>query len=67
MVKYFCDVCETEMRKNEHGRLIIEFETLKLEVLVYFKNVANAGNICHRCIKNAVIKGTKLKDRNDVL
>lgn len=57
MIKYYCDVCQVELKPLEHLRLERQIGDLKVEVTHTWKGVANNGQICHKCIKDAIING----------
>lgn len=55
--KYYCDICMQEMKKSDHERLEVRLGPVRVLVTSCFRNVWNAGNICHACIRQAVAKG----------
>ena len=55
--KYYCDVCGREMKKSDHGRLMVKLGPVSVEVMTSFRKVWNDGNICHACVKRVVAKG----------
>jgi len=60
-IKYICDVCEKPMPEKETDRLKLEFGEIKLEVMVAFRGVCNAGHICHACIRKVLVEGKPRK------
>ena len=58
---YTCDRCGYKMKSSDHARIRLGFEGVLVEVISGWKNIWNAGNICHRCVKAAVKHGSKIK------
>lgn len=56
---YKCDVCGRKMKASDHQRLRVRFGDIRVEIMTCFRNVWNAGNICHACVKQAVAKGKR--------
>ena len=67
--KYFCDVCDTELRSNEHKRLRRSAkirETMNfVEIMHQLNGTWNVGNICHTCILDAVNKGLDIEEHDN--
>lgn len=57
MIKYFCDICGVEIPSQHSGRVVRQIGRLKVEVMHTFDDTANAGQICHDCIIQAVVQG----------
>ena len=63
MIKYFCDICGKELKKSDRTRLTGSFHRLAFEVVVALDNDWNAGNVCHACIRHAIICSEEAEDR----
>lgn len=57
--RYFCDVCEAEMKPHEHGRIQRKLNGVSIEVHVAHNDVWNGGHVCWNCVLGAVNNGVK--------
>ena len=59
--KYFCDVCDAELRNNEHKRLRrsakIRETMVFIEIMHELSGIGNVGHVCHKCILEVANKG----------
>lgn len=63
-VKYFCDICTTELSRQDHDRVRRKLGNVAIEVLHCFNGTWNAGNICHPCIMKTITGGEQISDRD---
>ena len=64
MVKYFCDVCETEVTKREYivKRYRPSLGKVECEIMVRIDGIWNSGCICLKCLKEVLNKGREKKE-----
>lgn len=62
MIKYYCDLCEKEIKQIDCGRVVRVLNDLKIEVLHTYKGAANGGNVCHECVIKTVVDGTRIRN-----
>lgn len=55
--KHFCDVCETEMKPEDHGRIKMMMGNVRIEITHAHGLVWNGGHVCHRCIRDVIAGG----------
>ena len=63
MIKYFCDICGKELKKSDCARLSGSFHRLAFKVAVALDGDWNAGDVCHDCIRHAIICSEEAEDR----
>lgn len=61
--KIYCDVCNSLM-KEQTDRFRRGLGDVKVEVMVAFKNVWNAGHLCEPCLLKVITEGHSLS-KND--
>jgi hypothetical protein len=54
--KFYCDVCETELKPEDHGRIKRQLGRVRIEIMRAVDNTWNGGYTCHRCVLD-VVKG----------
>lgn len=55
MVRYYCDICGTELRALESARIKFGQGPLMVEVITGHDGQMNMGHFCHRCIREAIV------------
>lgn len=59
--KYYCDRCQSELKKHEGDRLKVSIGKFTVEVMHCAHNVWNSGNLCWKCVREIVAKGKPAK------
>ena len=54
MVKFFCDVCGSEVAGHEDGRLKGEVGRISFEVMTAIDGTWNGGHVCRKCLISAI-------------
>jgi len=63
MIKYFCDVCGNEIKRNyADERLCRRLGDFGVEVLVSFRGISNKGEICLHCLMEVLTRGEDIDD-----
>jgi len=55
MIKYFCDICGTELSRQDQGRIKVRRGRVSVEIMTALDNGWNSGQICHSCIVDVVV------------
>lgn len=67
MIKYFCDVCGEETKRNYVGERLIHEHVynngkVKCEVMVTINGTANGGVICEKCLRYVLIQPVRKEE-----
>ena len=55
--EYRCDRCGTKLNVPDHNRVKLKLGNWAVEVIHFNGGTSNAGDICHKCVKEIVAKG----------
>jgi hypothetical protein len=59
--EYRCDRCGEKLKANEGRRLKVKLGKFSVEIMHANDGTWNAGDICHKCVRDVVAKGKPIR------